>query len=234
MTSVHAPPQTCWPPGQTQAPARHALGAGQTVPQAPQFAPSRLTSIQFAPHATRGGMQLVAHMPRVQTWPAAHAIPHAPQFAASAPTSMHLPPQGMVPVRQTQAPRTHSASAPHAIPHAPQFDRSKSTVTHAPPQSAKPVVQAHFEAMQRRPPPHTTPQAPQAPESLVRSTQLWPQAVRGGAQPRTQAPAWQKGVALGQPKPQLPQFSGSLSSERQAPLHTTVPTGQLHDPDRQA
>ena len=108
VTSVHAPPHTSCAPGQTQAPARHAPISGQMVAHAPQFTLSRLTSTQLAPHAASGGAQLVAHVPRVQTWPAAHARPHPPQFAASALTSTHLPAQDVVPVRQTQAPRAHS------------------------------------------------------------------------------------------------------------------------------
>jgi hypothetical protein len=207
VTSMHTPPQTRCAPGQTQAPARHKPGAGQTVPHAPQFAASRLTSTQLAPQATSGDAQLVAHMPRVQTWPAAHARPQAPQFAPSAVTSTHLPPQAMVPGRHVQTPSAHAAPGPQTTPQAPQFDGSLSTATHPPPpQSTKAPRQTHFEATQRRPPPHTTPQAPQLAESLVRLTQLWPQTVRGGRQPPTHDPAWQKLALLGQDLPQPPQF----------------------------
>jgi len=118
-------------------------------------------------------------------------------------------------------------------PQAPQFDVSLSTETHTPPQSAKPAGQTHFAATQERPPPHTTPQAPQLAELLVRSTQLWPQAVKGGIQPPTHDPARQKLALLGQALPQLPQFCGSLASERQTPPQATVPAGQAHDPAKQ-
>ena len=192
---------------------------------------SRLTSTQLAPQAIDGRAQLVAHAPRVQTWPAAHALPQAPQFAPSWLTSTHLPAQDVVGVRHVQTPSAHAAPGPQTTPHAPQFDVSLSMETHAPPQSAKPAGQTHFEATQERPPPHTTPQAPQLAESLVRSTQLWPQAEKGGVQPPTHDPAWQKPALLGQALPQAPQFCGSLASERQTPSQTTVPAGQAHDPE---
>ena len=183
------------------------------------------------PQATDGRVQLVAHVPRVQTWPAAHARPQAPQLAPSLLTSTHLPAHAMVGARHTQTPSAHAEPVPQTTPHAPQFDVSLSTETHAPPQSTKPAGQTHFAKTHERPPPHTTPQAPQLAELLVRSTQLWPQAEKGGIQPPTHDPARQKPALLGQALPQPPQFCGSLSSERQTPPQTTVPAGQAHAPE---
>jgi hypothetical protein len=60
--------------------------------------------------------------------------------------------------------------------------------------------------------------------------QLRPQATNGGPQALTQAPAWQNGVAAPQTSPHAPQFCGSLSSERQTPLQSAVPTGHAHAP----
>ena len=53
----------------------------------------------------------------------------------------------------------------------------------------------------------------------------------GGAQPPTHVPAWQKPAALGQALPQAPQFSGSLSTDRQTPPQATVPARHAHAPD---
>jgi hypothetical protein len=134
-----------------------------------------------------------------------------------------------------QTPIAHICVALHAIPQPPQFDRSLSTETHAPPQSAKPAGHAHIEAMHRWPPPQTTPQAPQLAESRDRSRQLPPpQSVKGGAQPRTHDPAWQRGALLGQALPHAPQFRASLSSDRQVPSQKTVPAGHAHDPEMHA
>jgi hypothetical protein len=54
--------------------------------------------------------------------------------------------------------------------------------------------------------------------------------VYGAVQPPTHDPAWQKGAALAHALPQAPQFCASLSTDRQTPSQTTVPTGQLQDP----
>jgi len=193
---------------------------------------SRVTSTQLAPQAIAGRAQLVAQVPRAQTWLAPHARPQAPQLAASALTSTHLPPaQGVVPGRHVQTPSAHAPPVSQTTPQAPQFAVSLSMRTHTPPQSKRPAGQTHFEEAQERPPPHTTPQAPQLAESRVRSTQLWPQAVYGGVQAPTHAPAWQKAEALGQALPQAPQFRGSLASERQTPSQSMVPAGQTHAPE---
>jgi hypothetical protein len=52
-------------------------------------------------------------------------------------------------------------------------------------------------------------------------------------QPPTHDPAWQNAAALGHAFPQAPQFCASLSTERQTPLQTTVPTGQTQAPATQ-
>jgi hypothetical protein len=87
------------------------------------------------PQATSGGVQVVAHLPFVQTWPSVQAFPHAPQLRASSPRSTHLPPQAVVPARQAQAPARQTESVPQTLPQAPQFESSESTATHAPPHS---------------------------------------------------------------------------------------------------
>ena len=73
--------------------------AGQAAPQAPQWRRSLARSAQLAPtpespepaQAVSEGAQVVAHAPRLHTWPAAQARPQAPQWALSVWALTHTP-----------------------------------------------------------------------------------------------------------------------------------------------
>ena len=49
----------------------------------------------------------------------------------------------------------------------------------------------------------------------------------------THVPAWQKVVEPLHTSPQVPQFCGSLASDRQMPSQSWVPAGQVHEPSTQ-
>ena len=67
--------------------------AAQTVPHAPQFARSLITSRQVPLQSVRPAPHDTAHAPAEQTRPAEQTVPHAPQFRLSVSPSRHAPPQ---------------------------------------------------------------------------------------------------------------------------------------------
>jgi hypothetical protein len=118
------------PATQTAAPR---AGAGQALPQAPQFITSPWTSTQDSPQrCSPGAAQVAPHAPPEHTIPAGHARPHAPQLVrsvirgASQPltgTASQLPKAALhvtaqAPLSQRGAPLT---VAGHARPQAPQW-----------------------------------------------------------------------------------------------------------------
>ena len=103
------------------APPLHVLPRVQTVPQAPQFPLSLLTSTHTPLPAQSGRFVGHVHAPSVQVAPAWQALPHAPQFFGSEVVSVQTP-------LQSWAGRAQEHEAPEQvfppvqeIPHEPQF-----------------------------------------------------------------------------------------------------------------
>ena len=94
------PPHVSIPTGHTSAhtPIAHTSPAGQTVPQAPQFAGSSCVFVQLPPHAVSRGPHDAVHMPDEQVCPGPHMVPQAPQFALSVRVLTHRLPHRTCPV----------------------------------------------------------------------------------------------------------------------------------------
>jgi hypothetical protein len=71
-------------------PARQVCPAGQAIPQAPQFAASRVMSVQ---RPLQIWVWQIRHTPVTQVSPAAQLLPQAPQFNGSSAKFTHSPPQ---------------------------------------------------------------------------------------------------------------------------------------------
>jgi hypothetical protein len=90
MAASHAP-------AAAHVPLKHATLAGQTVPQAPQFASSFLTSTHSVPHLVKPAPHVVPQVPFEQTSPIAQALPHMPQLLGSSFMSTQTPLHFVVP-----------------------------------------------------------------------------------------------------------------------------------------
>ena len=95
-------------------------GAGQFLPQLPQFAVAVVKSTQDVPHSCFEP-QSVVQVPFKQTWPVAQALPQLPQLVPELFTSTQLPLQFVWPAAQ-HSPFRHTPA--QAVPHFPQFARS--------------------------------------------------------------------------------------------------------------
>src|SRR5439155_15093668 len=79
-----------------QMPETHCSPAPHLVPQAPQFAESRLTSMQLPLQLVRPVRHSIAQRPApppaggVHTWPAGQVAPQAPQLVRSLDRSLQM------------------------------------------------------------------------------------------------------------------------------------------------
>jgi hypothetical protein len=226
---THVPPHAV-PVVHPQAPLTQSCWLTHAVPQAPQLAGSFVTSTQAPEQSTSPEGHEDAHVPSAHTWVSEQATPHAPQSVGLLKSGTHPPSHEVSLGAQPHVPPTHRLPAPHALPQAPQLAASEVTSTHWPLHATKPAGHAHDPALQVCPPVQASAQVPQFWRSLAMSMQLAPQAVYVALHEATQAPVWQKVAGESHAFPQAPQFCGSLTSERQMPLHSSVPTGQVHVP----
>jgi hypothetical protein len=156
----------------TQTRAWHAAVAFEAlhcVPQAPQFATSRVRSAQPSGQLVWPAGQ--PHAPPVQVMPAGHACAHIPQLAASVCVSTQWSPQLVSPAPQTHLPLVQVMPAEQTWAHIPQFVASACVSTQWPLQVVSPVLHTHALFAQTVPSPQVCAHAAQFIESTRVSTQ---------------------------------------------------------------
>ena len=220
--ATHTPPHSCVAAGHTHWPATQLVPPVQETPQAPQFLPSLLVSVQVAPQAVWLAAQVVAHLPSEHLCPSAHALPQAPQFAGSLCASTHVPAHNIRPLAQAHFPDMQVVPPPQAFPQVPQLSPPLLRSTQAPLQLERPAAQlvVHAPALHTRPGPQVVPQPPQLRTSLASETHVVPQAVSPEGQ--TQAPPLQI-IPPPHGWPQAPQSSTSDVSATHARPHDVRP-----------
>lgn len=77
--------------------------------------------------------QLVAHVPKLQTWPAVHLRPQAPQLFTSLKVFEQVPLQLVCPNAHWQV-LLEQVPPEHDLPQPPQWSRSVAVCTHRAPQ----------------------------------------------------------------------------------------------------
>ena len=127
----------------SQLPPLQRRPIGQTLPQRPQFAPSKSGLVQAPPQTVSPGEHSQA--PLRHTRPPEQALPHRPQFITSNATDTHVPAHRMSPAGQAASGRhaapLHASSLPHRRPQRPQFSKSLVTSMQTVPHSIVGVVQ---------------------------------------------------------------------------------------------
>jgi hypothetical protein len=218
---VQSPYEACVAQTSTHAPPEQVVPVAHTVPHAPQFWLSLVTSAQTdAPaslvHVVWPAGQALTHAPfahicpavgqrgtQVPLWqvPPAHETPHAPQFVALVWVFTHDEPHAAKPgAHVLQSMRPSGCSLPAQV--GPLLDVAWHAVVHAPPAQSMPV-------------PHAWPQLPQFAGSLWVSAHVVPHAVYGAAHEPVQKAPWQKA--------QLPSHAALASYEPASPAPKRLP-----------
>lgn len=83
-------------------PLHAGVEAGHTLPQRPQFKPSKRRSTHCVPHIVEPPAHV--HAPATHVWLLGHTMPQPPQLALDEVTSVHTPPQLAEPVGHVQLP----------------------------------------------------------------------------------------------------------------------------------
>jgi hypothetical protein len=163
-----------------------ALGAGQTLPHAPQLLVLVDVSMHTPPQLVCPAGQ---QSPDEQLFPAPHAFPQPPQLLLSVLVLTQAPPHklGVEPehVMPHEPPEHVAEPVPElgpgqTLPQLPQLLGSVLVVTQAPPHPVCPAPQ-HTLPVQDLPPVHFAPQPPQLLLSVVSSTHALPH--RFGVEP---------------------------------------------------